>query len=465
MIFRIEKDTCGKIKVFKNNLWGSQTQRSLKFFNVSVEKIPLPLIFAIVKIKKYSAKINFELEALEKIIASSIILASECVIKGKYNKEFPLSVWQTGSGTQSNMNVNEVISNISYKIIKFKMFQKKKIHPNDHINLSQSSNDLFPSSMHISILCEIKKFMIPSLNALIETFSIKSKKFHSLVKIGRTHLQDATPITLGQEFSGYVKQLKLSKKNIYYSLKGIHHLALGGTAIGTGLNSHKKFGIYTTFELFKNTGISFISCKNKFQSLSSHESLLFAHGALKSLASGLMKISNDIRWMSSGPRSGLGEINIPCNEPGSSIMPGKVNPTQCESITMIVSQILGNDVSINICGSNGNFELNVYKPTIIYNFLQTIRLLSDGIYNFNNYCIAGVTTNNNNISKLVNNSLMLVTSLSPNIGYEKSAKIVKRAYKNNISLKESAVSLGFLNSSNFDKLIVPINMTNIKNKL
>nr|WP_315845056.1 class II fumarate hydratase [uncultured Achromobacter sp.] len=457
---RIEKDTFGPIEVPEDHLWGAQTQRSLHFFAISTEKMPVPLVNAMARLKRAAAKVNAELGELDPKIADGIIRAADEVIDGKWPNEFPLSVWQTGSGTQSNMNMNEVLANRASELLGGVRGEERKVHPNDHVNRGQSSNDTFPTAMHVAAAVEVEHHLLPSLKKLRATFAEKSAEFYDIVKIGRTHLQDATPLTLGQELSGYVAQLDLAEQQIRATLPGLHQLAIGGTAVGTGLNAHPQFSAKVSADLAHATGTAFVSAPNKFQALASHEALLFAHGALKALAAGLMKIANDVRWLSSGPRSGLGEISIPENEPGSSIMPGKVNPTQCEAITMLAAQVLGNDVAINIGGASGNFELNVFKPLVIHNFLQSVRLLTDGMASFNEHCAAGIEPNHERIAELVDRSLMLVTALNPHIGYDKAAQIAKKAHKEGLSLKESALALGYVTEAQFAEWVVPGSMTN-----
>jgi len=457
---RIEKDTFGPIEVPEDHLWGAQTQRSLHFFAISTEKMPEPLVNAMARLKRAAAKVNADLGELDPKIADAIMRAADEVVAGKWPNEFPLSVWQTGSGTQSNMNMNEVLANRASELLGGARGEERKVHPNDHVNRGQSSNDTFPTAMHVAAAVEVEHRLLPSLKALRATLAAKSAKFYDIVKIGRTHLQDATPLTLGQELSGYVAQLDLAEQQIRATLPGLHQLAIGGTAVGTGLNAHPQFGPKVSAELAHATGTAFVSAPNKFQALASHEALLFAHGALKSLAAGLMKIANDVRWLSSGPRSGLGEISIPENEPGSSIMPGKVNPTQCEAITMLAAHVMGNDVAINIGGASGNFELNVYKPLVIHNFLQSVRLLTDGMASFDQHCAAGIEPNHERIAELVDRSLMLVTALNPHIGYDKAAQIAKKAHKEGLSLKESALALGFVTEAQFAEWVVPGSMTN-----
>jgi len=457
---RIEKDTFGPIEVPEDHLWGAQTQRSLHFFAISTEKMPEPLVNAMARLKRAAAKVNADLGELDSKIADAIMRAADEVVAGKWPNEFPLSVWQTGSGTQSNMNMNEVLANRASELLGGVRGEERKVHPNDHVNRGQSSNDTFPTAMHVAAAVEVEHRLLPSLKALRATLAAKSAKYYDIVKIGRTHLQDATPLTLGQELSGYVAQLDLAEQQIRATLPGLHQLAIGGTAVGTGLNAHPQFSPKVSAELAHATGTAFVSAPNKFQALASHEALLFAHGALKSLAAGLMKIANDVRWLSSGPRSGLGEISIPENEPGSSIMPGKVNPTQCEAITMLAAQVLGNDVAINIGGASGNFELNVYKPLVIHNFLQSVRLLTDGMASFDQHCAAGIEPNHERIAELVDRSLMLVTALNPHIGYDKAAQIAKKAHKEGLSLKESALALGYVTEAQFAEWVVPGSMTN-----
>ncbi|RAP61788.1 class II fumarate hydratase [Achromobacter sp. HZ01] len=457
---RIEKDTFGPIEVPEDHLWGAQTQRSLHFFAISTEKMPAPLVEAMARLKRAAAKVNADLGELDPKIADGIVRAADEVIAGKWPNEFPLSVWQTGSGTQSNMNMNEVLANRASELLGGVRGEERKVHPNDHVNRGQSSNDTFPTAMHVAAAVQVEHHLLPALKALRATLAAKSAAFYDIVKIGRTHLQDATPLTLGQELSGYVAQLDLAEQQIRATLPGLHQLAIGGTAVGTGLNAHPQFSAKVAAELAHATGTAFVSAPNKFQALASHEALLFAHGALKALAAGLMKIANDVRWLASGPRSGLGEISIPENEPGSSIMPGKVNPTQCEAVTMLAAQVMGNDVAINIGGASGNFELNVYKPLVIHNFLQSVRLLTDGMASFDQHCAAGIEPNRERIAELVDRSLMLVTALNPHIGYDKAAQIAKKAHKEGLSLKESALALGYLTEAQFAEWVVPAAMTN-----
>ncbi|PAF54319.1 fumarate hydratase, class II [Helicobacter sp. 13S00482-2] len=458
MAFRIEHDTMGDIKVEDSKYWGAQTQRSLENFKIGIEKMPKQLIEAFVILKRSLAVVNHSLGKLDDQKNKAIITACDEILEGKFDGMFPLAVWQTGSGTQTNMNLNEVIANRATEILGGDFRKEKLVHPNDHVNMSQSSNDTFPTAMHIVSVLEITKRLLPSLERLHETLKQKSDDFKSIIKIGRTHLQDATPLTLGQEFSGYVSMLEHSKVQIQESLEHIRELAIGGTAVGTGINAHPKLSEKVSEELTRFTGLKFVSSPNKFHALTSHDALVFAHGALKGLAGNLMKIGNDIRWLASGPRCGLGELNIPENEPGSSIMPGKVNPTQSEALTMVAVQVMGNDATIGIAASQGNFELNVFKPVIIYNFLQSVTLLTDVMDSFDIHCAKGITPNLEKIDYNLHHSLMLVTALNPHIGYENAAKVAKNAHKKGISLKESCSELKLLSPEDFDKFVVPENM-------
>ncbi len=458
MQFRIEHDTMGEIQVDDSKYWGAQTQRSFENFKIGTEKMPKELIGAFAKLKRSLAVVNHKLGKLSLEKSQAIIKACDYILKGELCGEFPLAIWQTGSGTQTNMNLNEVIANKATEILGGNFREKKLIHPNDDVNMSQSSNDTFPTAMHIVSTLEITHKLLPSLENLLKTFKEKSQQFKEIVKIGRTHLQDATPLTLGQEFSGYASMLEHSKQQILESLEHLRELAIGGTAVGTGLNAHKELGEKVAEELSQLSGVKFISAPNKFHALTSHDAIAYAHGAFKALAANLMKIANDIRWLASGPRCGLGELNIPENEPGSSIMPGKVNPTQCEAMTMVAVQVMGNDTAIGIAASQGNFELNVFKPVIIYNFLQSLRLLSDSMESFNTHCAIGIEPNREKIDYYLHHSLMLVTALNPHVGYENAAKIAKNAHKKGISLKESAVELKLLSAEDFDKFVVPEKM-------
>ena len=456
--FRIEKDTMGDMQVPNNQLWGAQTQRSLQNFRISNEKMPAALIEALAIVKRSAAKVNMDLGHLDAKKAQAIIEAADEVLAGKHNTEFPLSLWQTGSGTQTNMNMNEVLANRASEILGGVRGEERLVHPNDDVNKAQSSNDTFPTAMHISAVLEIKRLLVPMLNRLHKTLGEKAVEFKDIVKIGRTHLQDATPLTLGQEISGWESMLSHSLVHIESSLFHLYELALGGTAVGTGLNTHPEYAERVAKEIADFTKEPFITAPNKFEALATTDAIVQAHGALKGLAASLNKIANDVRWLSSGPRSGIGEISIPENEPGSSIMPGKVNPTQSEALTMGCAQVFGNDVAINIGGASGNFELNVFRPMIINNFLQSVRILGGGMESFNDHCAVGIKPNHDRITELVNNSLMLVTALNTHIGYDKSAAIAKNAHAKGTTLKESALELGFLTSEEFDAWVVPSEM-------
>ncbi len=456
--FRIEYDTFGAINVDSSKFWGAQTERSLLNFAISTEKMPLDLIHALALVKKAAAITNNKLGLLDSEKMTAIITVVDEILTGKYDTEFPLAVWQTGSGTQTNMNLNEVIANLASIKLGGDLGANRKIHPNDHVNKSQSSNDVFPTAMNIAASLYLNNKLIPSIELLINTLHEKSLQFKDIIKTGRTHLQDATPITLGQEISAWVMQLTNALSNIKLSLNNLYQLALGGTAVGTGLNAPKNYAVMVAAEIANLTNLPFITAPNKFEALASNDSLVFSHGALKTLAASINKIANDVRWLASGPRCGIGELFIPENEPGSSIMPGKVNPTQCEALTMIAAQVMGNDVAINIGGASGNFELNVFKPLIIHNFLQSARLLSDGIISFNNNCALGITPNMARITSLMEQSLMNVTALNPHIGYDNAAKIAKLAHKEGITLKEAAIKLNLLSATEFDKLVNPANM-------
>lgn len=458
MEFRIEHDTMGEVKVPNDKYWGAQTERSFENFKIGTEKMPKELIYSFAKLKRSLAVVNNNLGKLNDEKKNAIVQACDEIIAGKFDDNFPLAIWQTGSGTQSNMNMNEVIANRASEILGADFRKEKKIHPNDDVNMSQSSNDTFPTAMSIVSVIQLEKKLLPSLEALRDTFAKKVKEFDSIVKIGRTHLQDATPLTLGQEFSGYLSMLEHSREQIIASLPTLRELAIGGTAVGTGLNAHPELSEKVSAELSSFTGVKFVSSPNKFHALTSHDAISFAHGALKALAANLMKIANDVRWLASGPRCGLGELLIPENEPGSSIMPGKVNPTQCEALTMVAVQVMGNDAAIGFAASQGNFELNVFKPVIIYNFLQSLDLLADAMHSFNIHCAVGIEPNREKIAHNLHNSLMLVTALNPHIGYENAAKVAKNAHKKNISLKESALELGLVSAEDFDKFVVPENM-------
>ncbi|WP_292038144.1 class II fumarate hydratase [Massilia sp. UBA6681] len=456
---RIEKDSFGPIEVPADRLWGAQTQRSLHHFHISNERLAPELVAALAQVKRAAAAVNRSLGKLPGDKAEAIIRAADEVLEGRHPQEFPLAVWQTGSGTQSNMNMNEVLANRGSELMGGERGEKRLLHPNDHVNMGQSSNDIFPTAMHVAAAIAVAQNLLPALSQLRGTLLRKSRDFESIVKIGRTHLQDATPLTLGQEFSGYVAQLEFAENAIRATLPGLLALAAGGTAVGTGLNAHPDFAPRIAAELSSRTGLSFKSAPNKFMALAGHEAMVSSHGAFKTLAAALMKIANDVRWMASGPRSGLGEITIPENEPGSSIMPGKVNPTQCEALTMLCCQVFGNDVAITVGGSQGNFELNVFKPMIAHNFLQSARLLADGMRSFDEHCARGIEPNHARIAELMEKSLMLVTALAPHIGYDRAAQIAKTASHDGLTLRQAALQSGFVTEQQFDEWIVPIDMT------
>jgi fumarate hydratase class II len=461
---RTEHDTFGPIDVPAERLWGAQTQRSLEHFHISTEHMPEELIVALAMVKRAAAIVNRDLGRLDAAKANAIVQAAEEVIAGLHRDEFRLSVWQTGSGTQTNMNMNEVLANRASELLGGARGEGRLVHPNDDVNLGQSSNDIFPTAMHVAAAIGVAKRLLPAVRQLRKTLEQKSTAFADIVKIGRTHLQDATPLTLGQEFSGYVAQLEFAESIISASLPPLCELAAGGTAVGTGLNTHPEFGDRVAAELARGTGLPFKSAPNKFAALASHDPLVAAHGALKTLAAASMKIANDVRWMASGPRSGLGEITIPENEPGSSIMPGKVNPTQAEALTMLSCQVFGNDVAINIGGASGNFELNVFKPLIAHNFLQSVRVLADGIVSFDEHCARGIEPNRERIADLMERSLMLVTALAPHIGYDRAAQIAKRAHHDGSTLKQAALGLGYVSEEDFDRWVKPGEMTRPKEK-
>jgi fumarate hydratase class II len=464
MAVRIEKDTFGDIEVPADALWGAQTQRSLQNFKIGTEKMPPSLVKALAEVKRAAAQVNLDLKVLDAKRGAAIIQAADEVIHGKHPNEFPLAVWQTGSGTQTNMNMNEVLANRASELMGGERGEGRLVHPNDDVNKGQSSNDVFPTAMHVAAVPAVVDGLIPAVRVLRDTLAKKSESFKNIVKIGRTHLQDATPLTLGQEMSGWVAQLDHGIRHIESSLHHLRELALGGTAVGTGLNAHPEFADRVAAELSRLTAHPFTSAPNKFEALASHDALVFAHGALKTLAASLMKMANDVRWLSSGPRCGIGELRIPENEPGSSIMPGKVNPTQSEAMTMLCCQVFGNDVAVNFGGASGNFELNVFKPLIINNFLQSARLLADGCHSFNDNCAVGIEPDRARIDKLLRESLMLVTALNPHIGYDKAAKIAKTAHKEGTTLKESAMKLGYVTSEQFDQWVKPEEMTGPKSK-
>lgn len=458
MDYRIETDSMGEIKVPNDKYYGAQTARSLMNFKIGGERFPRPMIRALGILKKAAALTNKELGILPAEKADLIVKAADEVIEGKLDEHFPLVVWQTGSGTQTNMNSNEVISNRAIEMAGGVIGSKKPIHPNDDVNKAQSSNDTFPTAMHIAAVEEIHRRLIPSVTKLRDALQAKSVEYKDIIKIGRTHLMDATPLTLGQEFSGYAQQLTSGLERIDSCLPHLYELALGGTAVGTGLNTHPEFAVKSAKKISDLTGKPFVSARNKFEALATHDSLVEAHGVLKTLAASLMKIANDVRWLGSGPRCGIGELNLPENEPGSSIMPGKVNPTQSEAMTMVCAQVFGNDVAVNMGGCMGNFELNVFKPVIIHNVLISIKLISDACDSFTDNCVVGIQANEVNIKKNLNNSLMLVTSLNPHIGYDNAAKVAKKAHKEHTTLKEAAVALGLLTAEKFDEVVRPEKM-------
>jgi fumarate hydratase, class II len=455
---RIERDTFGPIEVPAEHLWGAQTQRSLQNFAISGERQPREMIRALVQVKRSAAVVNHLMGLLPQDKAGAIIAAADEVLDGRHDDEFPLVVWQTGSGTQTNMNVNEVLANRASELLGGPRGEGRLIHPNDDVNKSQSSNDVFPTAMHVAAVEAIRNRLMPSLMKLRTTLAAKSEAFADIVKIGRTHLQDATPLTLGQEFSGYVAQLDQADRHLHGTLPHLCELALGGTAVGTGLNAPPGYAERVAAEIARLTGLPFVTAPNKFEVMAAADALVHAHGALKTLAASLMKIANDIRWLASGPRSGIGELSLPENEPGSSIMPGKVNPTQNEAVTMLCCQVFGNDVAINFGGASGNFELNVFRPMIAHNFLQSVRLLADGMTSFNDHCAVGIEPNRERIAELVQRSLMLVTALNPHIGYDKAAQIAKKAHQEGSSLREAALALGFVTPEQFDQWVVPEHM-------
>lgn len=455
---RTETDSMGPIEVEDSRYWGAQTERSLHHFNIGDDRFPRPMIRALGILKKAAALANGELGVLASEKVQAIVRAADDVIAGKLDEHFPLRVWQTGSGTQSNMNANEVISNRAIELAGGVLGSKKPIHPNDDVNRGQSSNDTFPTAMHIAAAEQVVHHLLPHLTRLRDTLALKAGDFADIIKIGRTHLQDATPLTLGQEFSGYVQQLDDCVATLEAALPRVYQLALGGTAVGTGLNTHRDYAVTSARHIATLTGLPFVTAPNKFAALAGHEALVNLHGALKTTACALMKIANDVRWLASGPRCGLGELAIPENEPGSSIMPGKVNPTQCEALTMVCAQVLGNDVAVNIGGASGNFELNVFKPLIIHNVLHSLRLLGDASRNFREFCAEGITANNDRIATFLHDSLMLVTALNPHIGYDNAAKIAKKAFHDGSSLKAAALALGLLTAEQFDAWVRPEQM-------
>ncbi|MBF7685319.1 class II fumarate hydratase [Acinetobacter sp. B10A] len=458
MDMRIEHDTMGDVNVPSDAMWGAQTQRSLQNFKIGTEHLPRIFIRGMGLVKKAAAMTNAELAQIPQDLASFVIAAADEVIEGTWDTQFPLVVWQTGSGTQSNMNCNEVIANIANQKLGQALGSQYPIHPNDHVNHAQSTNDSFPTAIHVATALHIHELLIPAVTQLRDTLKEKSEIFSSIVKIGRTHLQDATPLTLGQEFSGYVSQLDHTLVRLQYALEGLYELPLGGTAVGTGLNTHPQYAEKSAQYLAMLTKLPFKTADNKFEALAARDAVVFASGALKTLAVSLNKIANDIRWLASGPRCGFGEIRIPENEPGSSIMPGKVNPTQSEAMTMVVAQVLGNDTTISIAGASGNFELNVFMPVMAFNILQSVRLLGDACNSFNDHCAVGIEPNKDKIEYFLNHSLMLVTALNPIIGYENAAKVAKTAYKENKTLKQVAVELNLVTPEQFDAVVKPENM-------
>ena len=462
MSTRIETDSMGDIDVPANSYYGAQTARSLIHFDIGTETMPREIIRGMGILKKASAIVNSELGLMPENIKDLICQAADEVIEGKLDEHFPLRVWQTGSGTQSNMNTNEVIANRAIVIAGGIIGSKDPVHPNDHVNMGQSSNDTFPTAMHISTVERVNDALIPAISTLAGSFQKKTNEFQDIIKIGRTHLMDATPLTLGQEFSGYTTQLEYALDRINGCMPRMYQIALGGTAVGTGLNSHKDFAVRVANQIAELTGYPFVTAPNKFESLAAHDAIVEVSGVLKTIACSLMKIANDIRWLGSGPRCGIGEIVLPANEPGSSIMPGKVNPTQSEALTMVAAQVIGNDTVINVGGSSGNFELNVFKPVMIYNLLQSIRLLADSCRSFNDHCVVGIEPDRANIEKHLNGSLMLVTALNPHIGYDNAAKVAKKAYQDNITLKEAAAALNMLTPEEFDEKVRPEKMTGPK---
>ncbi|HYD19753.1 MAG TPA: class II fumarate hydratase [Patescibacteria group bacterium] len=455
---RIETDSMGQVEVPARKYWGAQTQRSVQNFRIGTERMPLPLVRALGVQKKAAALANMELKILDEKIGDAIVSAAEEVMDGTLNEHFPLVVWQTGSGTQTNMNINEVVSNRAIEILGGEIGSKKPVHPNDHVNMGQSSNDTFPTVMHIAAVEQINHELLPAMEKLMKALAKKSKEFTKIIKIGRTHLQDATPVTLGQEFSGYATQVKYGIERVNACLPRLSQLAQGGTAVGTGLNCKRGFAPLFAKKVSEITGLAFTSAENKFEAMAAHDAIVEASGALNTLACSLMKIANDIRLLGSGPRCGIGEIHLPENEPGSSIMPGKVNPTQSEAMTMVCAQVMGNHTTISIAGSNGHFELNVFKPVMIYNLLQSVRLLADACNSFTDNCVVGIEPNTDRIKKLLDESLMLVTALNPVIGYDNAAKIAKKALREDKTLKQAAIALKLLTSEAFDEAVRPENM-------
>lgn len=459
MANRIENDTMGPVEVPETVYYGAQTARSAQNFNIGIETIPEDVIRAFAILKKASARVNQDLGLLSRDKADLIVKAAQEILEGKHKSQFPVSVWQTGSGTHTNMNVNEVIANRAIELAGGQIGSKTPVHPNDDVNKSQSSNDTFPTAMHIAAAVDITERLLPAVKELADVLHKKSKEFSHIVKIGRTHLMDAVPLTLCQEFSGYAEQIERGLQRIEHCLPRLYELALGGTAVGTGLNAHPEFAERVAHKIAELTALPFVTAPNKFESLAAHDTMVETSGTLTTLAASLNKIANDIRWLASGPRCGIGELNLPANEPGSSIMPGKVNPTQCEAVTQICAQVMGNHTTIAFSGASGNFELNVYKPVIIYNLLQSVRLLGDGCRSFAQRCLAGIVANEPVIAENLRNSLMLVTALAPHIGYDKAAQIAKKAHQEGTTLKEAAVALSLIDAEQFDKIVIPMNMT------
>ena len=460
MTYRIESDSLGDVRVPSEKYWGAQTQRSIENFKIGNNVMPIELIRALALLKKSAALVNLDLGILDKKIANTIAKSADLVLSGKHDDNFPLVVWQTGSGTQSNMNMNEVIANLSIEMLGGEVGSKVPVHPNDHVNKGQSSNDTFPTAMHIAVGIQANNKLIPSLEILRDALAKKSKGFEKIIKIGRTHLQDATPLTLGQEFSGYVTQIDYGIERVKDSLKRVYFLAQGGTAVGTGINSKKNFDKKFAEKIAEFTKLPFKTAPNKFEALAANDAMVEFSGALNVLAVSLMKIANDVRLLASGPRCGIGELSLPENEPGSSIMPGKVNPTQCEAMTMVCTEIMGNHTTVTIAGSNGHLELNVFKPVIIFKVLESINLISDACMNFSKKCVEGIEVRKERVDALMNNSLMLVTALNSHIGYDNAAKIAKHAHRKNLSLKESAIELNLLSAEEFDKYVKPEKMIN-----
>jgi fumarate hydratase class II len=458
MSTRSETDSMGAVEVASDRYWGAQTQRSLENFRIGDLRFPRALIRALGVVKKCAALTNAELGDLPQELCELVVRAADEVIDGGLDDHFPLVVWQTGSGTQSNMNANEVISNRAIEMAGGEMGSKKPVHPNDHVNRSQSSNDVFPTAMHVAVAEQVHAHLLPALTALRDDLTAKSVAFGDIVKIGRTHLQDATPLTLGQEFSGYAAQLTAAKQAVIAALPGVYELTLGGTAVGTGLNTHPRFASRVAEKIAAETGLDFVTSPNKFATQAAHDALVTLHGALETVAAALTKIANDVRWLASGPRCGIGEIRIPSNEPGSSIMPGKVNPTQCEALTMVCAQVMGNGVAVAIGGMNGNFELNVYKPLMVHNVLQSLRLLGDATRSFLDHCVAGIEPERERLDENLRKSLMLVTALNPHIGYDKAAEIAKKAYHDGTTLVESAAALGYVSPEEFERWVLPEGM-------